>query len=274
MAWDERIMPFNTTSHTSYSKWLNINGINRFVTDFDPNHDLRFTVKLRGWINEPCPAQWEWGNNHITCEYVLHGRQSQFTCCPHGLTSKGPYSEDCGCRDDLTETPYRLGYVRDAANDATDTTTFNFNIAMVDPWRSQDFDGVDFNIGSEVNCSGMNIKDLKLEVFNHMEVVDVTFNGARLDWQLTPNSPYSSWLWLLGVDYTQELFVPYVPMMVSITVRGSDATELCPASAVFGSSASCEYVVSGLSGPNYDQCCPKSVTSRYSPQRLQFLAIM
>lgn len=39
-------MAWNTTPHTAYSKWLNINGINRYFTDFDPNYPARFTVKF------------------------------------------------------------------------------------------------------------------------------------------------------------------------------------------------------------------------------------
>lgn len=59
-----------------------------------------------------------------------------------------------------------------------------------------------------------------------------------------------------------------------VTVKGSkvEANELCPASATFGSAASCEYVVSGLSSPNYDQCCAKGVTAYYTPARLQYYA--
>lgn len=90
---------------------------------------------LQGWINEPCPAQWMFGDNHVTCEYVLHGVQSQYTCCPHGLTTKGPYAPDCGCRDDLTETPYRMAYQQ--TNSTDDSTTYTLNLALVEAWRTQ-----------------------------------------------------------------------------------------------------------------------------------------
>ncbi len=50
-------------------------------------------------------------------------------------------------------------------------------------------------------------------------------------------------------------------------------TELCPASAFYGSASSCEYVVAGWSLPNLDQCCAKGVTNYYSPERLTGLAV-
>lgn len=41
----------------------------------------------------------------------------------------------------------------------------------------------------------MSIKDIKLAVYPGVEVVDVTFNTAHLDWQFTPNNNESNWLW-------------------------------------------------------------------------------
>ena len=51
-----RIMDFNITPATNYSNWLNINDINRFYTDFDPNVTVPLTIILQGYVNEPCPA--------------------------------------------------------------------------------------------------------------------------------------------------------------------------------------------------------------------------
>lgn len=76
---------------------------------------------------------------------------------------------------------------------------------------------MDFNMNHEVNCSTMNIKDIKLNVFNYYTIVDVKFDNVTLAWQLTPSTPYSSWLWILGVDYTQSELTPYSP--VPVTVR-------------------------------------------------------
>lgn len=217
VAWEGRILPFNTTAHTDYSKWLNINGINRFFTDFDVDHPTQFTVTFKGWINEPCPAQWQFNNRHIMCEYVLHGRQSQDTCCPHGLTTKGPFMEDCGCRDDTTETPYRMAY--QSANSTEETTTYILNLALVEAWRTQDFDGVDFQFTQEVNCSAMTVTNIKLDVFSYHEIIAVRFNNATLDWQLTPNTPFSNWLWVLGVDYTVDDLIPYRPVTVEVRCK-------------------------------------------------------
>lgn len=226
---------------------------------------------MQGWVNEPCPAQWQFGEEKITCEYVLHGKQSNNTCCPHGLTSKGPYQEDCGCRDDLTETPYRMAYVQH--NNTLETTTFTLNMALVEAWRTEDFDGMDFDLNHEVNCSAMGIKDIKLDIFSYYEVLAVRFNNVTLDYQVTANTPYSNWLWVLGVDYATRDLLPYTPVTVEVDVRGNsrEVTELCPAAAKYGSLSSCEYIVAGWS-PNYDECCPKGTTSWFTPARLQYSA--
>ncbi len=146
---------------------------------------------------------------------------------------------------------------------------------------SQDYDGVDFQLGHEVNCSAMSIRDIKLAVYSYMEIIDVRFNNASLQWQLTPNTPYSSWLWILGVDYRTTDLGLYQPVSVTVTVAGGSPqiTELCPASSDFFSSSSCEYIIAGttgsdtgVTGGDYDACCPKSSTSYYSPQRLQLEA--
>jgi hypothetical protein len=116
----------------------------------------------------------------------------------------------------------------------------------------------------------MGLRDIKMSIFNYMEVTDVTVNNAHLDWQYAPNNGYSSWLTILGVDYTPSDFSrPYRPLNVTVAVKGQ-YPELCPAAAVFGSQASCEYVVIGYDGgPNRDECCPKGVTAYYSPGWLQ-----
>ena len=41
----------------------------------------------------------------------------------------------------------------------------------------------------------MSVKDIKMAIFSYMEVVDVSYNGAHLDWQYTANTPFSNWLW-------------------------------------------------------------------------------
>jgi hypothetical protein len=95
---------------------------------------------LQGWINEPCPASWQWNTQSVLCEYVLHGEQSAYSCCPLGLTTQGPLTESCGCRDDLTETPFRMAYTMETEYtdyDEEATTTFNFNLALVQPWLTQ-----------------------------------------------------------------------------------------------------------------------------------------
>ncbi len=89
---------------------------------------------MQGYINEVCPATWQWGSQTPVCEYVFHGQQSAYTCCPHGLTIRGHAPESCGCRDDLAETPYRMAYTSESSDGVT--TTFNFKIAAIDPMQS------------------------------------------------------------------------------------------------------------------------------------------
>ena len=46
-----------------------------------------------------------------------------------------------------------------------------------------------------------------------------TANAALLPSpQVTPNTPYSSWLWILGVDYTPSDLQPYAPVTVQVGV--------------------------------------------------------
>jgi hypothetical protein len=57
----------------------------------------------------------------------------------------------------------------------------------------------------QVNCSDMSIKHIKLAVYPDLEVLNVVFNTAHLDWQLTPNNNESSWLWWVGIGWGRSL---------------------------------------------------------------------
>ncbi len=136
-------MPFNITPATNTSNWLFINGINKFLADFNPNVPTPFEVIFKGWINEPCTASWIFNHPKPICEFVLHGTEGDNACCPLGLTTPGELPGTCGCRDDLDQTPYRMAYEL-ATLSPVGTTTFNFSIARVDAMlNSDDFDGYD-----------------------------------------------------------------------------------------------------------------------------------
>jgi hypothetical protein len=160
--WDNRIMPWNTTFATNSSKWLNINDINRFLPDFDPRRPAQLIVKMRGWINEPCPAQQTYQAPFVYCEYAFHGTDSQFLCCPLGFTGRGQQPDICGCRDDLDETPYRMAFVQEAGSPTT--STFHFSLASV-TMQGSDFDGPDFDFGVMVSCI------FHLDLFTHASSV-------------------------------------------------------------------------------------------------------
>ena len=151
-------MPFNLTPATNYSNWLNIEGINRFLTDFDPALATPLTIVMAGWVNEPCPAQWLLHHpGGPLCEYVLHGREGQQTCCPMGLTTPGTRPDSCGCRDDLDQTPFRMGYELESqapseADASVTMSTFNFNVARVNAMIGNDFDGYDMDMGEAVRA--------------------------------------------------------------------------------------------------------------------------
>ena len=199
--WDGRYLPFNYTTATGYSKWLNINGINRFWSDFDPQYNVRFIVRLAGWVNEPCPAQ-----------------------------SK------------------------------IDVTTFEFNVATLDPRYPADPDGApDINNGVAVQCQGMALKRLSIAIFYRLAVIDVRFNGYLLDFQYDDHpDPTQKWLTILDLDLSVSDFSLYTPVGLQVRVQGTPL-ELCPASSLYGSQASCEYFIFGLS--NYQTCCPHTVSS-------------
>ncbi|GAX81198.1 hypothetical protein CEUSTIGMA_g8631.t1, partial [Chlamydomonas eustigma] len=271
---EDRVLPFNITPATNYSNWLNINDINKFLSDFNPMVPASLTVVLEGWINEPCPASWLFNHPAPLCEYVFHGEEGQVTCCPLGLTQKGQPPESCGCRDDLDQSPYRMAY--SIETQADDTSTFEFSVAMIgvgQDLNQPDFDGYDTDFGVAVNCSAMTIKDIKIAIWSYVNVTSVTFNTAVLDYQFTYNNPQSNWLWILGVDYSVTDFELQVPLSLSVTIEGS-YYELCPASDYFGSQSSCEYIVTGYqpTAPFYEGCCPHGVTAYGTPSRLQNLA--
>lgn len=156
VTWGDRLMAFNTTIATNTSKWLNVYGINRFLTDFDVNHPAELTVTLAGWVSEPCPAQATYGAPGVYCEYAFHGVQSQYTCCPLGFTGQATVADTCGCRDDLSLTPYRMAYSRAAEAgasldlNAAAASTFDFNLALVDVQFEEDFEGADLDLGRQV----------------------------------------------------------------------------------------------------------------------------
>ncbi|PNH06258.1 hypothetical protein TSOC_007379, partial [Tetrabaena socialis] len=204
--WEERIMSFNTTPATDYSNWLNINGINRFVTDFDPNMPTKFKVTVRGSVRELCPAGWIFDAGGATiCEYALHGIQGNHTCCPHDITHPGDDTPDCGCRDDTAGTPYRLGY--QLAGAGPNLTMFNFDMAKVDPAASVDADGApDQQFGADVDCSGMGVKSITFAVHPDLQVKDVIFNGFNYTWQFEPYTDSAKWLKILDLDYRPSDF--------------------------------------------------------------------
>ena len=116
----------------------------------------------------------------------------------------------------------------------------------------------------------MELRDLKLAIYSHLDVLAVTFNGARLDWQFEPHTPHATWLTVLGIDYsTSDFGADLAPLNLTVTVRGK-TSELCPASSFFGSQGSCEYVMSGYNtAPSRDLCCPKGVTAYFTPSWLR-----
>jgi hypothetical protein len=84
--WGERIMSWNTTPYTDNSVWLNVNGINRFLSDFDPQRPVPLTVTVAGVVREMCPASGIFDSvGLVICEYALHGTQVR-----HQRTTRAP----------------------------------------------------------------------------------------------------------------------------------------------------------------------------------------
>lgn len=50
-------MPWNYSSATNTTRWLNVWDINRFYPDFDPAHPTGLEITFKGYITEPCPAE-------------------------------------------------------------------------------------------------------------------------------------------------------------------------------------------------------------------------
>jgi hypothetical protein len=168
--------------------------------------------------------------------------------------------EDCGCRDDLAGTPYRLGY--DLAGVAPNATMFNFDLSKVDPAASVDFDGApDLNSGSEVSCGGMGIKSISFAIRKDVTVSGVIFNGFNYTYQTEPYTASAKWLRILDLDYSPA-DLPEGPVPLQVLATGPGLTELCPAASSFGTQAACQYLIYGLSGD--DECCPVGVTGWYA----------
>lgn len=81
----------------------------------------------------------------------------------------------------------------------------------------QDFDGQDFSLNHEVDCSSMGIQDIKIAIYSWYKDVQVKVNNATLDTQIVPNTPFSSWLWILGVDLDQPKITPDAPLDVEVS---------------------------------------------------------
>lgn len=262
VTWEQRIMEFNTTPATDYSKWLHIKDINRFLPDFDPNAPTKFKITVRGFVRELCPAGWLLGaGGKPICEYVLHGVQGNHTCCPHQVTEASILAPDCGCRDDEAGTPYRLGYSLMAEDPSH--TMFNFDMGKVDPNALKDVDGApDRNFGVDVDCSEMTVKYITLAVHKDVEVEAVIFNGFNYTFQFEPYTDEAKWLKVLDLDYSPSDFPDKTTIPLQILTTGS-CTELCPASSLFASQSSCEYYVFGKSLGS--ECCPRSTTTWTTP---------
>ncbi|KAG2490586.1 hypothetical protein HYH03_010980 [Edaphochlamys debaryana] len=264
--WEERIMSFNTTPATDYSDWLNVNGINRFINDFDPNMPVRLKITVKGFVRELCPAGWLLdAGGAVMCEYVLHGTQGDHSCCPHGVTRVSGEPSECGCRDDLPGTPYRLGYQLSGVT-ANNESLFNFDLGRVNSSAAIDYDGApDKNFGVDVDCGTMNVKSITFVINKNVKVKAVMFNGFNYSFQYEPYTSTSKWLKVLDLGYSLTQ-LPSGPVHLTVVAEGA-VTEMCPAASKFGSQASCEYRIYGVSTA-YDLCCPAGVTSWFSPNLL------
>jgi hypothetical protein len=256
--WEDRLLDFNITTATNYSSWLNINRINRFINDFDPAYPTKLSIVVRGAVRELCPAAWLFGaDGTIMCEYALHGSQGNQTCCPHGITGSMPEPKDCGCRDDLEGTPYRLGYQLAAVGD--NQTMFNFDLAKVDPSTSVDFDGSpDKEFGADALCTNMTIHTIAFVVRADVEIQDIIFNGYNYTWQYEAYTDGNKWLKVLDIAYSASDVSAIKMIPLQVLVKGI-VRELCPAASQFSSQASCEYIIYGSAGDS--RCCPLGVTS-------------
>ena len=90
--------------NTDNSAWLSI-GLHLMLDEFDPNVPVDFVVTVRGAVDQLCPAVTYMQTDNV-CEYALNGRNGDFQCCPHGITTGQAPPSDC-CIDDIKESPYK-----------------------------------------------------------------------------------------------------------------------------------------------------------------------
>ncbi|KAJ9516912.1 hypothetical protein QJQ45_027346, partial [Haematococcus lacustris] len=244
-----------------------------FVTNFtDPLTTYTLTVpisKASGWTNTqkfPCRPSALSPGDEGACDYQVIGSQTvpgnatsilgaaEYNvpnCCPNGVVTWFPGSDDTCCIDNLAENPYRLMFMGQPA----DNMAFDFTLQ----YSAVPSTGLPPD-PAVTNCSTSDVDQILLYVdaLSVPAIQSVLVGGAPTTW-LRETDPYRAWIRIINLHHTSTS-----PTSVTLQLnRPLQPAELCTASVA--TSTLCEYVLRGnfettQSGASSWSCCPHGTT--------------
>ncbi|KAJ9516786.1 hypothetical protein QJQ45_027212 [Haematococcus lacustris] len=244
-----------------------------FVTNFtDPLTTYTLTVpisKASGWTNTqkfPCRPSALSPGDEGACDYQVIGSQTvpgnatsilgaaEYNvpnCCPNGVVTWFPGSDDTCCIDNLAENPYRLMFMGQPA----DNMAFDFTLQ----YSAVPSTGLPPD-PAVTNCSTSDVDQILLfvDALSVPAIQSVLVGGAPTTW-LRETDPYRAWIRILNLHHTSTS-----PTSVTLQLnRPLQPAELCTASVA--TSTLCEYVLRGnfettQSGASSWSCCPHGTT--------------
>ncbi|GIL85699.1 hypothetical protein Vretimale_13191 [Volvox reticuliferus] len=233
---------------TRNSSWLYI-GIYRSLDTFKLNVLLDLIITVRGQVPSLCPAN-DILQSSTACEWTMHGKDGLTHCCPHGITRRAGPFDDC-CIDDQGKAPYRLDYL--GADVSLDRTEQYFGISVV-PVTDDVADNMD-----EASCDHMTLDSAQIAIYKGVEVLQVKWEDRVMDFNITPATGLSKWLYVNSINAFINDFSPSLSLRLTIILGGA-VRELCPAGWLFGADDTtvCEYALHGSQSNN--TCCPHGTT--------------
>ncbi|EFJ53177.1 hypothetical protein VOLCADRAFT_102797 [Volvox carteri f. nagariensis] len=243
---DYTLQPQGTTRNAS---WLSI-GLYRSLDSFRMDVLLDLVITVRGQVPSLCPAN-DILHSATACEWSMHGKDGLTQCCPHGITRRAGPFDDC-CVDDLGKAPYRMQYL--GANVALNQTEQYFGVSVT-PVTGEDNDNTE-----SIVCDHMTLDSAQIAIYKNVEVLQVKWEDSSLDFNITPATRVSNWLFVNNINRFVNSFDATAPSKLTVVTRGA-VRELCPAGWQLGADDAtvCEYTFHGAQSNN--TCCPHGVTS-------------
>lgn len=135
------------------ANWVYIN-LFKTLADFDTRVPIDLVITVRGKVDSLCPAN-QYLYSPAACEFVIHGKDADTHCCPHGATKRGPGPDEC-CVDDFEKAPYRMQYLNTAVDDWVSTYDFAIKVVTVS--------NNDIDVGEEALCDHMTLDSAQIQI--------------------------------------------------------------------------------------------------------------